>query len=268
MKRLLGWFVLAITPCTSFAQYDYNDDFTKAIATHYPPLVRLLITKGGKQNTQDANGDTPMMLAIRSRDREIADLLTRYGPDYSLQNTAHHTAAIEAVLANDADSLSTSLIRGDMFQVAQAAALAKKMHKRRAYDKLSEMLGAPVVDEISSLALTSNMRSYLNVGNTVSLSYSPPGNVPDLCGKPQTVFLFQGKVCRVDGNSVSVEWQSVSNLNNADMSCSPQHHFRLERSADAQRNSTYLGNCGSAPAVFSALPSTFDYKQFLIPELR
>ena len=269
MRRPLGVSLVLLTlwPALASAQYDYNDDFTKAVAAHYPPLVRLLITKGAKQNTQNAIGDTPLMQAIRSRDREMTQLLMRYQPDYSLQNKAHHSAALEAVLADDPDSLSVSLARDDMLQVAQAAAVARKLNKRRAYNKLAEILGAAGADQLSSSALT-DIRPYIAVGNTVSIAYSPPANVPNLCGKPSTVFLFQGKVCSVEGTELSVEWQSVSNLDNDDVSCSPQRHFRLDRSPNAQRNLTYLGACGVAPGAFSSLPATYDYRKFIIPELR
>lgn len=245
---------------------DYDDDFTKAVTTHYPPLIRLLITKGGRQNTQDARGDTPMMLAIRSHDREIVDLLANYQPDYTLQNLYHHTAAIEAVLADDPDSLKISLSRDDSLQVAQATALARKFGKRRAYNKLVEILGAYAANDLSGSALESPLR-FFSIGNTVSFAYSPTTILPDVCGIPSSIILFQGKVCRIDGETISVKWDSISNINNNDMKCSRQHHFRIERKTDDSWNTIFLGSCGVAPTKFNSFPNSFNYRQFVIPEL-
>lgn len=267
MKRYLVQCLLILWPALALAQYDYNDDFTKAIDAHYPPLVRLLITKGAKQNTQDARGDTPLMLAIRSRDSELSHLLMQYQPNLLLQNVHHHSAAIEAVLADDADMLSSTLDRSDMLQVAQAAALSRKLDKGRSYDKLAEILGAPGMQEISEFAL-SDIGRYVEVGNEVSLPYSPGTSLPPLCGTKDTVFLFQGRICKKEGDQVQVEWRSVSNLQNNDRRCSPQHHFALERSSDDLRNKTYLGSCGVAPTAFGALPASYDYRRFLPPELQ
>jgi hypothetical protein len=267
MKRSLIRCLLLVWPAIALAQYDYNDDFTKAIDAHYPPLVRLLITKGAKQNTQDARGDTPLMLAIRSRDSELSHLLMQYEPNLSLQNVRHHSAAIEAVLADDADMLSSTLQRSDMLQVAQAAGLSRKLKKRHSFGKLSEILGAPGMQEISDFALT-DIGRYIEIGDQVSLPYSPPDGLPALCATKDTVFLFQGRICKRDGDQVQVEWRSVSNLQNDDRRCSPQHHFAIERSSDDSRNRTYLGSCGVAPTAFGALPASYDYRRFLVPELQ
>ena len=267
MKRYLVQCLFVLWPAIALAQYDYNDDFTKAIDAHYPPLVRLLITKGAKQNTQDARGDTPLMLAIRSRDSELSHLLMQYQPALSLQNVRHHSAAIEAVLADDADMVSSTLQRSDMLQVAQAAALSRKLGKRRSYEKMSELLGAPAMQEISDFAVT-DIGRYVEVGDEVSLPYSPPSGLPALCGTKGTVFLFQGRICKRDGDQIQVEWRSVSNLQNEDRRCSAQHHFGLERSSDDLRNKTYLGSCGVAPTAFGALPASYDYHRFLVPELQ
>lgn len=61
---------------------------------------------------------------------------------------------------------------------------------------------------------------------------------------------------------------AISNLQNDDRQCSPQHHFALQRSSDDLRNATYLGSCGVAPTAFGALPATYDYRRFVIPELQ
>jgi len=263
----LTFLILAIVPIASYAQYDYNDDFTKAIAAHYPPLVRLLITKGAKQNTQDARGDTPLMLSIRSSDREMADLLMHYQPNLSLLNAANHSAATEAVLADDPDSLQSVLVREDQLQVAQSVGLATKLKKRRVLNKFSEILGAPVSDEIGHFFLDKPLQ-YFALGSQVAFEFSPAENRPELCGKPTSRFLLQGKICKVDGERITVEWQSLSNLNNDDMQCSNQRHFRVERRPDNAWNASYLGACGVPPTYFSSVPSLFDYRQFVIPELK
>ncbi|CAE6923007.1 hypothetical protein R69608_04203 [Paraburkholderia nemoris] len=250
-----------------FAQYDYNDDFTKAVAAHYPPLVRLLITKGGKQNVQDAAGDTPLMQAIRSRDREITDLLMQYQPDLLLLNTGNHSAATEAVLADDADSLPAVLVRDDPLQVAQSLGLATKLNKRRVLNRFADLFGAPAVDEMGHRFLNSPL-AYVEPGSRVAYAFSPAEDRPGVCAKPATKLLLQGNICKVDGNTVSVEWQLLSNLDNEDMHCSPQKRLHFARKQDANWSAKFLGSCGVAPEYFSNLPASFDYRQFIVPELR
>jgi hypothetical protein len=249
-----------------FAQYDYNDDFTKAVAAHYPPLVRLLITKGGKQNVQDASGDTPLMQAIRSHDREITDLLMHYQPDLLLLNTGNHSAATEAVLADDADSLPSVLVRDDPLQVAQSIGLATKLNKRRVLNRLVDQLGASAVADLGYGFLGSPL-NYFVPGSRVAYAFSPEQDRPDVCAKPATKLLLQGRICKVDGNAVSVEWQLLSNLDNEDMHCSPQKHLHFARKPDADWSAKFLGSCGVAPEYFSNLPASFDYRQFIVPEL-
>lgn len=250
-----------------FAQYDYDDDFTKAIAAHYPPLVRLLITKGGHQNVQDAAGDTPLMLAIRSRDSEVTDLLMHYEPDLLLLNSQNHSAATEAVLADDADSLPTVLVRSDSLQVAQALGLATKLKKRRVLNRFIELFGAVRTDDIGHHFLGKPLDNF-ELGSRVAYAFSPAQDSPDVCAKPATKLLLQGKICKVDGDTVSVEWQLLSNLDNEDNGCSSQKRLHFARKPDAGWNAKFLGSCSVAPEYFATVPASFNYRQFLVPELR
>jgi hypothetical protein len=258
---------LLLASIPAFAQYDYNDDFTRAVAAHYPPLVRLLITKGGKQNVQDDSGDTPMMQAIRSHDREIAELLTHYQPDLLLLNSRNHSAATEAVLADDADSLPEVLAREDSLQVAQAVGLAIKLTKRRVLNRFVELFGAPTTNDIGQ-GFLSNPRSFFGLGNRVAYAFSSTKERPDVCAKPATTLLLQGKICKIDGDMLSVEWQSVSNLDNEDSHCSPQKRLRFVRKTNPVWSEKFLGSCGVPPSYFSNLPASFNYRQFIVPELR
>lgn len=269
MSRRIRFAAIALlfVSMSGFAQYDYNDDFTKAVATHYPPLVRLLITKGGKQNVQNGVGDTPLMQAIRSHDREIADLLMHYQPDLLLLNTGNHSAATEAVLADDADSLPSVLVRDDPLQVAQSLGLATKLNKRRVLNRFAELLGAPAVDEVGHGFLRSPL-AYVEPGSRVAYAFSPTEDRPGVCAKPATKLLLQGKICKVDGSTVSVEWQLLSNLDNEDMHCSPQKRLHFARKQDASWSAKFLGSCGVAPEYFPSLPASFDYRHFIVPELR
>jgi ankyrin repeat protein len=124
LVRIAAFTVLTAIPVTSFSQLDYGHDLTRAVAAHYPPLIRLLITKGAMQNTQDAYGDTPLMQAIRSGDREITKLLLQYQPNPYLLNRSNHSAATEAVLTDDPESLKSVLMQDDRLQVAQTLGLA------------------------------------------------------------------------------------------------------------------------------------------------
>lgn len=265
LRKLVLCALMAI-PLPCFAEHDYNDDFTKAVAAHYPPLIRLIITKGATQNTQDLRADTPLMQAIRSGDREITELLLRYQPKLSLLNADNHSAATEAVAADDADSLTSVLIRDDQLQLAQSFALAVKLGKRRVLTQFAAMLG-PASDEIARSFLK-NPLPYFQPGSQVALAFSPSENRPDVCGKPISRLLLQGRICKVEGDQVAVEWQAISNLYNDDAQCSPQKHLRFEQKADAAWNAKYLGTCGVPPRYFTNVPASFDYRHFIIPELR
>lgn len=263
----VAFVLLAAIPVTSFSQFDYNDDLTRAVAAHYPPLIRLLITKGARQNTQDAHGDTPLMQAIRSGDGEVTKLLLRYQPNLYLLNRSNHSAATEAVLADDPEILQSVLMQDDHLQVAQSLGLATKLDKRRALNMFVQIYGAAAADEIGHSFLRTPL-NYFQPGSQVALVFSPTGTRPDVCATPASTLLLQGKICKLDGKRVTVEWETVSNLNNTDTQCSAQRHFRLERKADQAWDAKYLGMCGISPGYFPAVPTSFDYRVFVIPELQ
>ncbi|WP_206951659.1 ankyrin repeat domain-containing protein [Trinickia acidisoli] len=267
LAKTAAFIALACIPITAFSQFDYNDDLTHAVAAHYPPLIRLLITKGAKQNTQDARGDTPLMQAIRSHDREITELLLRYQPNPYLLSTTNHSAATEAVLADDPDSLKAVLMQDDQLQVAQAVGLATKLDKRRALNMFVQIYGASATYEIGHGFLDTPIK-YFRLGSQVAVAFSPTGPRPDVCATPATTLLLQGKICKVDGEHVAIEWETLSNLDNTDRQCSPQRHFRVERKTDQAWDAKYLGMCGTVPGYFPSLPTSFDYRSFVIPELR
>ncbi|KAG0187776.1 hypothetical protein DFQ28_005861 [Apophysomyces sp. BC1034] len=263
----LACAALTLVTTLSIAQYDYNDDFTKVVHAHYPPLIRLLITKGATQNVQDIEGDTPLMLAIRSHDREVTDLLLRYQPDVSLLNRNNHSAAVEAVLADDADSLQSVLVRNDRLQMGQTMALAKKLNKRRVLNRFVELLGAPMTEETAT-AFLRKPETYFQPGSQVAYPFSPSENRPDVCATPASRLLLQGTICKIDGRRVDVQWQRLSNLDNGDPRCSPQKHLHFTRKTDEGWNATYLGSCGVPATYFPNMPAAFDYRQFTIPELQ
>ncbi|KMY86506.1 hypothetical protein BUMB_03718c [Candidatus Paraburkholderia calva] len=249
--------------------YDYGNDFTQAVAAHYPPLVRLLITKGASQNVQDAQGDMPLMQAIRSHDREIAELLLHYQPNLSLINRDGHSAAIEAVLADDADTLSSVLVRDDSLLVAQAVALAKKERKRRVWNRFIELFGMPKAEGLAA-EFAAKPLSFVKPGSYVAFPFSPSEDRPNVCAKPASRLLLQGRICKVSGDTVSVEWTLLSNLDNEDPGCSPLRRLHFERKpeeAGQEWNGIFLGSCGVAPSYFANVPATFPYRQFILPEL-
>ena len=258
---------LSCIPITALAQFDYNDDLTRAVDAHYPPLVRLLITKGAQQNTQDPDGDTPLMLAIRSHDREIAKLLLQYQPNPYLLSVTNHSAATEAVLADDPASLKAVLMRDDPLQVAQALGLATKLDRSRTLNTFAQLYGAAAADEIGHGFLHAPL-DYFRIGSQVALAFSPNDERHDVCATRMSKLLLQGKICKVDGERVTIEWESLSNLDNADRQCSQQRHFRLERKADPAWDAKFLGTCGTSPSYFPSLPASFDYRIFVLPELR
>lgn len=269
MKHAIAaaFIVISGISVSAFAQFDYNDDLTRAVDAHYPPLVRLLITKGARQNTQDANGDTPLMLAIRSHDREIATLLLQYQPNPYLLDRANHSAATEAVLADDPASLKAVLMRDDPLQVAQALGLATKLEQGRALNLFAQLYGAAAAYEIGHGFLHAPL-DYFRPGSQVALAFSPDDERRDVCATRMSKLLLQGKICKVEGERVTVEWETLSNLDNADKPCSQQRHFRLERKTDPTWDAKYLGTCGTSPSYFPMLPASFDYRTFVVPELR
>lgn len=269
MRRVTAAAIVALSciPMPALAQFDYNDDLTRAVDAHYPPLVRLLITKGAQQNTQDANGDTPLMLAIRSRDRELAKLLLQYQPNPYLLSVTNHSAATEAVLADDPASLKAVLMRDDPLQVAQALGLATKLDRGRALNMFAQLYGAAAAYEIGHGFLHAPL-DYFRLGSQVALAFPPNDDRHDVCAQRMSPLLLQGKICKVDGERVTVEWETLSNLDNTDRACSQQRHFRLERKADQVWDAKFLGTCGTSPSYFPTLPATFDYRMFVIPELR
>jgi hypothetical protein len=131
----------------------------------------------------------------------------------------------------------------------------------------ARIYGAAAVDEIGQGFLHTPL-VYFQLGSQVALAFSPVSARPDVCATPASTLLLQGKICKLDGERVTVEWQTVSNLNNADKQCSPQRHFRLERKAQNVWNAKYLGMCGIPPGYFPDLPASFDYRMFVIPELK
>jgi hypothetical protein len=266
ITSLAAFLVLASTPIAPSSQFDYNDDFTRAVAAHYPPLIRLLITKGGRQNTQDIHGDTPLMQAIRSGDGEITQLLLKYRPNAYSLNRSNHCAATEAVLADDPESLKSVLMQDDRLQVAQSLGLATQLGKRRALNLFAQIYGAAAAEEIGQGFLRAPL-TYFQLGSQVALAFSPAEARPDVCGTPASTLLLQGKICKLDGERIGVEWETISNLNNTDMPCSPQRHFRIERKTDQAWDAKYLGMCGTSPGYFPNLPTSFDYRTFIIPEL-
>jgi hypothetical protein len=266
-KFEISAFVLALVPAICSAQYDYNQDLAKAVEAHYPPLVSLLITKGAKVDTQDENGRTPLMTAIRTRDSEITKLLLKYDPNISLLDIDNHSAAIEAVLNDDADVLPSVLLKSNRLQVAQSIALAVKRKKNRAYNKFVEMMGAPLSEEIGRRFLAKPLQ-YFEAGSQVSFYFQAIANLPDVCGARASRFLLQGEICEATAARVSVRWRQITNLKNEDRLCSDQTHIRWERRNDAEWNAKFLGDCGSAPTYFQNVPSVFSYTDFIVPELR
>lgn len=131
----------------------------------------------------------------------------------------------------------------------------------------AQLYGAAAAYEIGHGFLRAPL-DYFRPGSQVALAFFPNDERPDVCARRMSPLLLQGKICQVDGERVTVEWEMLSNLDNADGQCSPQRHFRLERKADQAWDAKFLGTCGTSPSYFPTLPATFDYRMFIIPELR
>jgi ankyrin repeat protein len=75
-------------------------------------VVRLLTAHGADINQQNNDGYTPLMKAIFLNQKEIAELLLDHGADINQQNKRGQTALIEAVLWGNKEIIELLLSRG------------------------------------------------------------------------------------------------------------------------------------------------------------
>jgi ankyrin repeat protein len=77
-----------------------------------PVYMRYLIQKGANPNIQDANGNSPMMIAVNSGFDEGVGILITYHANVNLPNNSGETPLIRAVQLRKRDLVATLLAAG------------------------------------------------------------------------------------------------------------------------------------------------------------
>jgi hypothetical protein len=83
----------------------------------------------------------------------------------------------------------------------------------------------------------------------------------DVCATTASNIEFTGQICNIDGDTVSVFWNSLANTTNTQPSCGPEKVIRWYRKPnDPAYNARYFGLCGVGPQYFKTMPAVFDPK--------
>ena len=83
----------------------------------------------------------------------------------------------------------------------------------------------------------------------------------EVCATKKSNIRFTGKICEVDGGTVSVLWSSLANTTNSQSSCGSEKVVRWSRNErDPAYNARFLGSCGVPPQYFRQMPAVFDPK--------
>ena len=73
---------------------------------------------------------------------------------------------------------------------------------------------------------------------------------PEVCATARSVIQFKGQICQVNGEALSVIWNSLANTTNSQPSCGPQKLVRWYRKdADPAYNARFLGLAASDPNI-------------------
>ena len=81
---------------------------------------------------------------------------------------------------------------------------------------------------------------------------------PEVCATAKSTIVFKGRICAVNGEDLSVDWNSMANVTNSQPSCGNQPIVRWPRKEnDPAYNSLFFGSCGVRPQYFSTMPSVF-----------
>ena len=81
---------------------------------------------------------------------------------------------------------------------------------------------------------------------------------PEVCATTRSRIQFNGKICEVRGDTLSVAWNSLANITNSQPSCGSERVIRwFRKKDDLAYNKRFLGDCGAHPQYFQTMPSTF-----------
>jgi hypothetical protein len=81
---------------------------------------------------------------------------------------------------------------------------------------------------------------------------------PEVCATAKSVIQFRGQICEVNGDTLSVVWNSLANTTNSQPSCGSEKVVRWYRKdGDPAYNARFLGSCGVGPQYFKTMPSSF-----------
>jgi hypothetical protein len=81
---------------------------------------------------------------------------------------------------------------------------------------------------------------------------------PEVCADTKSIIQFAGKVCRVSGKTLSVDWNTIANITNTQPSCGTEKVVKWRRKEDDRAyNDRFFGACGVRPQYFQTMPSEF-----------
>ena len=71
---------------------------------------------------------------------------------------------------------------------------------------------------------------------------------PEVCAAAKSTIVFKGRICEVNGEDLSVNWNSMANVTNSQQSCGNQQIVKWSRKdGDPAYNSRFFGSCGVGP---------------------
>ena len=112
MKKKIPGHAIQITSLSTSMEY-INEAFCKIITTKYTPGTHDLLIKGADINYQDANGDCPLLLAIRHDMAEQVDILLNNQANVNLSNKQGETPLHVCIQKGNAD-LVRALIKANV----------------------------------------------------------------------------------------------------------------------------------------------------------
>jgi hypothetical protein len=129
---------------------------------------------------------------------------------------------------------------------------------------LSKIISGTLIAAIGFFATLEILDAYSPLlGKTVRYSLSVEGK-PQVCANRKSTILFEGKICRVNGATVSVRWDSLENPSNVEPACGAVEIIKWSRREDEHEgNAMFVGACGRPPAYFENMPRAFDYRELM-----
>jgi hypothetical protein len=135
------------------------------------------------------------------------------------------------------------------------------MHRSDYFDIVIRFLLGAIVFVTSFSATLTVLDSYSPLlGREVRFSIVVSAK-PQVCAKNPSRLVFEGKICKVNGSNVRVQWSSLANIENAEPACGTKKTITwFRKDADPGWNETFVGSCGKRPSYFENMPNSFRLK--------